>query len=63
MEKIVEQCQGCAKVNGDFCTVYTFPAAKWRSGNCPVCTTLVTEERKDKKKINPIKKSKRSRGR
>ena len=59
-QPIVEKCIGCAKIDGETCSAYLFPAAKWRAGNCPMATHLVTEV-KEKKKVNPIKHSKRSR--
>jgi len=58
---IIERCRDCGRHDGTYCTVYTIPKAKWRSGNCPMATHLVVEQKKDKKKLNPIKKSKRNR--
>jgi len=39
-EKVIEKCAGCNYVSGDCCRVYLSPAAKWRAGNCVMCTTL-----------------------
>jgi hypothetical protein len=48
--KLVEEClkgrdlqnpttQTCEKIDGDYCSVYPFPAAMWRNGRiCPMAT-------------------------
>ena len=61
-EPIIEQCRDCNRHDGTYCSVYIAPVAKWRNQNCPMATHLIIEKKKDKK-INPLKKSKRSRGR
>ena len=33
-EPIIEQCKGCRKIQGYFCSAYLVPAAKWRLGQC-----------------------------
>ena len=58
MERVVEECLGCGKREGNFCTIYKIPAAKWRNQNCPMATHLI-KKKQEKDKINPIKKSKR----
>jgi len=60
---IVEQCEGCAKVkdyeSGKYCTAFPQPEAQWRLGSCNMATHVQTESAESKKKINPIKASKR----
>lgn len=66
---IVEECKGCNLIfkvdndlfKGTYCKVYAKPDSKWEVFTCPKAThkTIVTEEGKGKK-INPLKKSKRS---
>lgn len=60
---IVEQCEGCAKVNdfpaGKYCLVFPDPLSKWRTGNCNMATHLEQTTNKGNGKINPLKASKR----
>jgi hypothetical protein len=41
-----------------YCKAYAFPAAKWKNGNCNLADHLEVEK-KDAKKVNPLKASKR----
>jgi hypothetical protein len=59
--KIVPECEGCNKIDGDICTAYLYPAAKHRLCECPLKSNRILEIIKDKK-INPIKASKRGGG-
>ena len=34
-EKIVGQCEGCEKIDGEYCSTYLSPSTKWRLG-CPL---------------------------
>jgi hypothetical protein len=62
---VVEQCEGCAQIkeygSGQYCLTYGNPAAKWNLGRCNFATHL-KDAKKDDKKINPLKASKRSQG-
>ena len=62
---VVEQCEGCAQIkeydSGQYCLTYGNPAAKWSLGRCNFATHL-KEAKKDEKKINPLKASKRAAG-
>ena len=53
----VDKCGGCKHVKGDYCDAYTFPGAKWRAGNCPLCSTVKIKPIKEEM-VNPIKKGK-----
>ena len=44
---------------GDVCDAYISPKAKWKNGNCNLATNII-EKIGEQKKVNPIKKSKRS---
>lgn len=61
---IVEQCEGCAKIQafetGNFCSAFPYPAQKWQSGICPMATHVKRERKVEEQKINPLKASKRS---
>jgi hypothetical protein len=59
-EPIVPQCEGCLKINGNFCAVYLIPKAKWRSGNCPMATNLKKEKAENGKFVDPLKASKKA---
>lgn len=60
---IVEQCEGCSRVKtyeaGKYCTAFPAPADQWRLGNCSMATHIKVEKAESKKKVNPIKASKR----
>jgi len=62
-EPIIEKCLGCDRVIQDnekqVCKTYPVPRALWRSRNCPMATHLKREV-VEEKKLNPLKKSKRS---
>lgn len=61
--QIVEQCEGCQKVQefptGNYCLVFPDPAAKWRLGKCSMATHLKETSNKGNGKLNPLKASKR----
>jgi hypothetical protein len=63
---VVEECQGCGKVEsfsaGEYCTSYANPAVKWEFGRCNFATHMKAEK-SDSRKVNPLKASKRSMGR
>ena len=69
-EEIIDKCEGCLKIffqEGLFkfsssrsCNAYLYPASKWRfDRKCPMATHL-EKGTDEKKKINPLKQSKRS---
>lgn len=52
-QPVIEKCRenkGCEKIENGYCSVYIFPEAKWRSGNCPAATHLEIEELTAKQK-------------
>ncbi|MCW7752569.1 PxxKW family cysteine-rich protein [Desulfobotulus sp. H1] len=59
----VEPCMGCARIteqeSGIYCTIFPEPANKWKLGNCNMATHIKTESADAKKKVNPLKASKR----
>ena len=63
---ITEQCDGCAKTaeysGGLYCLIYPDPAAKWSYGRCPSATHNKEDIKVVEQKINPIKASKRAKG-
>lgn len=48
---IVERCSGCSNVEGNFCRIWSSPAAKWRLGNCPSATHVKMEISEPEKKV------------
>jgi hypothetical protein len=60
---IVEQCEGCQKVQdfpvGRYCLVFPDPGAKWRVGTCNMATHMKGTSKKGNGKLNPLKASKR----
>ena len=65
---VVDACQDCGKIesfpNGNFCRVFAEPALKWSPGPCNMSTNGNGKEEKETptKKLNPLKASKRSKG-
>lgn len=63
-QTIVEKCQGCNRVvefdSKKYCNAYIAPAQAWKLWDCNLASHLEVEKDKNKKKINPIKMSKRS---
>ncbi len=61
---IVEECEGCQKVNefptGKYCIPFPDPGVKWRTGTCNMATHIKVETKKTTQKINPLKASKRA---
>ena len=60
---IVEQCEGCQKVQefpaGKYCISFPEPAVKWRNGNCNMATHVKATNGKGNGRLNPLKASKR----
>jgi len=61
---VVEKCEGCGNSkefpSGMYCTVFANPTTKWTLGKCNFATHIKAEVKKDDKKLNPLKASKRS---
>lgn len=62
---VVDSCKGCERVvnypTGEFCSSFPNPMIKWEFGKCNFATHIRVE-RKEEKKLNPLKASKRSAG-
>jgi hypothetical protein len=64
-EPIIDKCEGCSRVltgpepGPSVCRAFLVPASKWRSGNCPMATHLRKDLVEDKKRMDPLKASKR----
>ncbi len=48
---IVDQCKGCAHIEGEFCNVWASPAAKWRLGTCSSATHVQRENKEPEAKV------------
>jgi len=60
--EVIEKCKGCKNINknNNKCKIYANPFKKWVNGTCPMATHLIERIEDDKKKkVNPIKQSKR----
>jgi len=55
---VIEKCGNCEKIKDGFCTVYVNPAGKWAVGGCFIATHI-KRTMVEKKKVNPLKASKR----
>jgi len=41
---VVENCDGCIRIEDGYCRSFAFPAIKWRSmGGCPMASHIVAE--------------------
>ena len=64
-QPIDEKCIGCKKTEvigeNTLCKAYIEPSLRWRLGNCALASHNIIDEdsKSKKKKLNPIKKSKR----
>lgn len=60
-QEVIDKCQGCENLDGDFCNCYLYPQAMWRKGNPCIrfCDPNIAIEEKKKKFVNPLKYSKR----
>ena len=57
---VIDKCTGCKLIEGLYCKRYFNPEVLWKNtGNCPSATHMKAEVVEDKKKLNPIKASKR----
>ncbi|MBN2642837.1 MAG: PxxKW family cysteine-rich protein [Victivallales bacterium] len=60
---IVEQCAGCAKITEvegvSYCLCFPEPESKWLNGTCTMATHVKRDVEQIKKKINPLKASKK----
>jgi hypothetical protein len=58
--KCIDKCEGCNRIENNYCKAYNNPAEKWRTGECPLCTTIhKMEGRKQEKLRVGQKKSKK----
>jgi hypothetical protein len=61
---VIDKCEGCGNVrefpSGSYCAVFANPASKWTFGRCNFATHVKAEAKKEEKKLNPLKASKRS---
>lgn len=59
----IEACMGCNRIaeqeSGIYCSIFPEPAVKWKLGNCNMATHIKAEIVDNKKKLNPLKASKR----
>lgn len=65
-QPVVDQCRTgntnrpCSKITEEnVCSVYAFPSAKWRVGNCPMATNVVHTNKKKKERIGQQKQRKK----
>lgn len=48
---IVKECTGCEKIDGDVCSIWANPAAKWRLGVCASATHVKPETKAEAAKV------------
>jgi hypothetical protein len=60
-QKIIEQCEGCDRVENGYCKAYINPTSKWVDGKiCPMATHVEQSSKKDKKvRVGQQKQSKK----
>ncbi len=60
---IIEKCDGCNKItevdNVKYCLSYPDPESRWIAGTCNLATHIKRDVEQIKKKINPLKASKK----
>ena len=66
MQPVVEKCEGCDRIREfegeNFCSSYASPASKWSGGRCNFATHVKVQVAAAAK-VNPLKASKRAKGR
>lgn len=61
-EPVVEQCEGCSKVENGYCKIYIRPSVKWRFGRtCSSATHIKTEAeiQREKRRVGQQKQRRR----
>ena len=60
---IIDKCEGCAKISvvdeKNYCICFPDPENRWSSGTCTMATHIKRDVEQIKKKINPLKASKK----
>jgi len=60
---ITESCEGCGKITEvdgtKYCLSYPDPESRWVAGTCNLATHIKRDVEQIKKKINPLKASKK----
>ena len=60
---IIESCEGCGKITEvdgtKYCLSYPDPQSRWVAGTCNLATHIKRDVEQIKKKINPLKASKK----
>ncbi|NPA25049.1 MAG: hypothetical protein GXO34_04395 [Deltaproteobacteria bacterium] len=60
---IIDKCEGCAKItevdDAKYCICYPDPESRWFNGTCTMATHIKRDVEQIKKKINPLKASKK----
>ena len=60
---IIKKCEGCGKVSvvdeKSYCLSYPDPESRWLTGTCTMATHIKRDVEQIKKKINPLKASKK----
>lgn len=60
---VIDKCEGCAKIitynSENYCSSFPDPASRWQNGTCNMATHIKRDVEQIKKKINPLKASKK----
>lgn len=60
-QEIVEECNGCNRIDNGYCSAYINPSVKWKAGRqCPLAshlTTIIKDE--GKRRVGQQKQKKR----
>ena len=60
---IIDKCEGCAKIcvvdGKSYCLCYPDPESRWFNETCTMATHIKRDVEQIKKKINPLKASKK----
>lgn len=64
MQALDERCTGCERIatieGKEYCSAYSNPVSKWRTGHCNLATHVKLAVTAEKTKVNPLKASKRA---
>ncbi|MBN2706671.1 MAG: PxxKW family cysteine-rich protein [Deltaproteobacteria bacterium] len=62
-KSVIDKCEGCAKIisynEQNYCSCFPDPDTRWQNGTCTMATHIKRDVEQIKKKINPLKASKK----
>ena len=48
-QPIIDKCEGCRRIENNYCKMYVNPAVKWKLGTCPGATHIKRETAEERR--------------